>query len=352
MSCGHRHDLVRAQGDLGHAEPHRTPALGTVRSAPDPGRRHQAVLQGRPHPRARPIASSSSWRRILVLVPAHHHLRPRAGRWRRCTSRVTPCCCRSRIRRWASSLMLAMSGISVYGVMLAGWASGSKYPLLSSVRASAQMISYEAALGHHDRDGRARHRLALDAQHRRPLRRGGIWHWNVIRLGIVPFVIFVDRHHRRAEPPALRRRRGRERTRRRIQHRVLLDPLRAVLPRRVHEHDHHVGDHRDALLRRTGRLGPPNVAHLNWLFPIAVVPHQDHRSSASATSGSAPSLPRFRYDQLMDLGWKRLIPLSLGWMLIVAGFLVAKRLGPLDGGPRAALALGAPGARLRARPVA
>ena len=44
-------------------------------------------------------------------------------------------------------LMLAMSGISVYGVMLAGWSSGSKYPLLSSVRASAQMISYEAALG-------------------------------------------------------------------------------------------------------------------------------------------------------------------------------------------------------------
>ncbi len=38
-------------------------------------------------------------------------------------------------------LMLAMSGISVYGVMLAGWSSGSKYPLLSSVRASAQMIS-------------------------------------------------------------------------------------------------------------------------------------------------------------------------------------------------------------------
>ena len=31
--------------------------------------------------------------------------------------------------------------------MLAGWASGSKYPLLGSVRASAQMVSYEAALG-------------------------------------------------------------------------------------------------------------------------------------------------------------------------------------------------------------
>ena len=44
-------------------------------------------------------------------------------------------------------LLLALSSISVYGIMLAGWASGSKYPLLGSVRASAQMVSYEAALG-------------------------------------------------------------------------------------------------------------------------------------------------------------------------------------------------------------
>jgi NADH-quinone oxidoreductase subunit H len=43
--------------------------------------------------------------------------------------------------------LLMMSGIGLYGVMLAGWSSGSKYPLLGSVRASAQLISYEAAFG-------------------------------------------------------------------------------------------------------------------------------------------------------------------------------------------------------------
>ena len=42
---------------------------------------------------------------------------------------------------------LALSSIAVYSVVLAGWSSGSKYPLLGGVRASAQMISYEAAMG-------------------------------------------------------------------------------------------------------------------------------------------------------------------------------------------------------------
>jgi NADH-quinone oxidoreductase subunit H len=44
-------------------------------------------------------------------------------------------------------LILAMSSIAVYGVMLAGWSSGSKWPLLGAVRGTGQMVSYEAALG-------------------------------------------------------------------------------------------------------------------------------------------------------------------------------------------------------------
>src|SRR4030066_1616534 len=43
--------------------------------------------------------------------------------------------------------IFAMSGLTVYGVILAGWASNSKYPLLGGLRSSAQMISYEVSLG-------------------------------------------------------------------------------------------------------------------------------------------------------------------------------------------------------------
>jgi NADH-quinone oxidoreductase subunit H len=43
--------------------------------------------------------------------------------------------------------ILAMTSIGVYGVVLAGWSSGSNYPLLGAVRSSAQMISYEVGMG-------------------------------------------------------------------------------------------------------------------------------------------------------------------------------------------------------------
>jgi NADH-quinone oxidoreductase subunit H len=91
--------------------------------------------------------------------------------------------------------MLAMSGIAIYGVMLAGWSSGSKYPLLGSVRASAQMVSYEAALGLSIVSvvlvsGSLSTRDIVTQQATAGI--GNVLpNWNVIQLAFVPFVIFM-----------------------------------------------------------------------------------------------------------------------------------------------------------------
>ena len=217
-------------------------------------------------------------------------------------------------------LALAMSAIGVYGVMLAGWASGSKYPLMSSVRASAQMISYEAALGMTVLTvvlvtGSLSTRTMVDSQG------GGPWHWNVIRLGIVPFVIFMMAAVAETNRP----------------------------PFDVVEADSELvgGFHteyssiRFALFYLAEFLNTVTMSAImvtlffggpsGWIPPVpggqVIVPILWFLVK---TVGFCfvfvwlrGALPRSRYDQLMDLGWRRLIPLSLGWMLLVAGFLVS-----------------------------
>jgi len=43
--------------------------------------------------------------------------------------------------------LFAISALSVYGIILAGWSSNSKYPFLGALRSAAQMISYEVSIG-------------------------------------------------------------------------------------------------------------------------------------------------------------------------------------------------------------
>jgi NADH-quinone oxidoreductase subunit H len=216
-------------------------------------------------------------------------------------------------------LLLAMSGISVYGVILAGWGSGSKYPLMSSVRASAQMISYEAALGLSTATV-VLVAATLSTTGIVAAQSGGFWHWNVIRLGVVPFVIFLIAITAEINRPPF-------------------DTVEAEseLVGGFHTEYTSLGFALFFLAEFMNTItmsaimvtlffgGPngwyPKVPHLEWLFPIMWFTAKTS-VFCFCYVWARGALPRFRYDQLMALGWKWLIPAALAWLLVIAAFLV------------------------------
>ncbi len=215
--------------------------------------------------------------------------------------------------------LLAMSSIGVYGVMLAGWSSGSKYPLLGSVRASAQMISYEAALGMTVVavvliTGALSTRAIVDAQAQH------LWQWNAIRLGVVPFVLFFIAIVAETNRPPF----------------DLVEADTELVGGFVTEYSSirfalfFLAEFMNTITMSAitvtlffgGPDGPiPHIPHLYWLWPILWFLGKTIVFLFVFVWLRA-ALPRMRYDQLMDVGWKRLIPLSLGWLLIVAGFVI------------------------------
>ncbi len=219
-----------------------------------------------------------------------------------------------------------MSSLGIYGIMLAGWASGSKYPLLGSVRASAQAISYEAALG-----------LSLAAvvlvtgglsMNSIVMQQAGegfggiIPNFNIIVTGFIPFAVFLIAGTAELNRPPF-------------------DLVEAEQELVGGFHTEYSGI-RFALfflaefmntvtmaaiivtLFFGGPAGPAFLGStLGWLtgmfwFLLKLLVF------LFTFVWFRASLPRFRYDQLMGLGWKLLIPLSLGWLLVLAGIRVAR----------------------------
>jgi NADH-quinone oxidoreductase subunit H len=215
--------------------------------------------------------------------------------------------------------LLAMSSIGVYGIMLAGWASGSKYPLLGSVRASAQMISYEAALGMTVVmvvliTGSLSTRTIVEHQAEH------LWQWNVIRLGVVPAVIFFIAIIAETNRPPF----------------DLVEADSELVGGFVTEYSSirfalfFLAEFMNTITMSAitvtlffgGPDGPvPHIPHLYWLWPILWFLGKTI-AFLFVFVWLRAALPRLRYDQLMDLGWKKLIPLSLGWLLMVAGFVI------------------------------
>ena len=144
--------------------------------------------------------------------------------------------------------VMAIASVGIYGIVLGGWSSGSTYSLLGGLRSSAQMISYEVAMG-----------LALVAVF---LYAGSMSTSEIVAAQDRPVVRpdpravvrdLRDRDGRRDQPRALRPPRGRGRAGRRLPHRVLQPEVRAVLPRRVHQHGDRLRAGDDAVPRRLAR---------------------------------------------------------------------------------------------------
>ncbi len=212
-------------------------------------------------------------------------------------------------------LLLALSSVSVYGTMLAGWSSGSKYPLLGSIRASAQMISYEAAMGltiatvilvTHSLSTRA---IVLSQA-------TSFWHWNIFRLGILPFPLFFIAVTAELNRPPFDLTEGEqelvggfhtEYTSLGFALFFLAEFMNTITM--------------SAIMVTLFFGGPdgPGFHFLRWLWPILWFSGKTVVFLYGYVWIRA-ALPRLRYDQLMDIGWKVLIPLSLGWLLVVAAF--------------------------------
>ena len=222
---------------------------------------------------------------------------------------------------WGILFLLMTSGVAVYGVMLAGWASGSKYPLLGSVRASAQMVSYEAVLGLTTATvvvvtSSLHTSTIVAAQHG-----GFLYRWNFIHTIFLPFILFAIAITAEMTRPPF----------------DLVEAEEELSGGYNLEYSSidfawfYLAEYaalvtNSAIIATLWFGGPdgPRIAHHSigpvW-FMIKVLVILYIYVWVRAT------LPRLRYDQLMDLGWKRLIPGSLAMLMIVAGFQINRSWG-------------------------
>ncbi|MGH8152335.1 MAG: NADH-quinone oxidoreductase subunit NuoH [Rhodanobacteraceae bacterium] len=225
--------------------------------------------------------------------------------------------------------LLAMTSLGIYGIILGGWASNSRYALLGAMRSAAQMISYEVCMGMAlvcvlVLAGSLNFSAIVEAQ----AGPAGLFNWFWLPLLPVFFVFYIS---------------GVAETNR--------------LPFDVAEGESEIvaGYHVEysgsafalfflaeyanmilasflvSLLFLGGWLSPFQGWHLAglsapgwwWLFAKFFV-------LATSYVWLRATFPRYRYDQIMRLGWKVFIPISIAW-IFVAGLLKFFALTPIGG---------------------
>ena len=222
--------------------------------------------------------------------------------------------------------ILAMSSMAVYAVVLAGWSSGSKYPLIGGIRATAQAISYEAAMGlamvavvmfsAFQGDGGGTLSLAEIVARQDGTWAGFVPRWNAFPQ-IVAFVIFMIA--------------------------IVAETNRAPFDLVEAEQEIVGGFHTEYSGMRFAMFFLAEYINIFSMSAIAATLFLGgwggptwQGTLPAIVSGILPTvwfllktyaivfvffwiratLPRLRYDQLMSLGWKRLIPAALTWIIV------------------------------------
>jgi NADH-quinone oxidoreductase subunit H len=220
--------------------------------------------------------------------------------------------------------LFAISSLGVYGIIMAGWASNSKYAFLGAMRSAAQMVSYEVSIGFVlitvlIWTGSLNLSAIVLAQTAGPGGFSGFWNWNWLPL-LPMFVIFfisalaeTNRHpfdlpEAEAELVA--------------GYNVEYSAFTFAM--------FFLGEYMNMILMSAmttilflgGWLPPLDVAWLSWIpgpvwFALKIALCLLLFILARA------AYPRYRYDQLMRLGWKVFLPISLAAVVAYAGIALA-----------------------------
>lgn len=214
--------------------------------------------------------------------------------------------------------LFAISSLGVYGVIMGGWASNSKYPFLGSLRSAAQMVSYEVSIGFVIVTvllcaGSLNLTAIVNAQ-RGPY---GLFNWYWLPLFPMFIIFFISALAETNRPPF-----------------DLPEAESELVAGFMVEYSSTpyllfmLGEYVSivvmcaltTILFLGGWLPPIDIAPLNWIpgifwFLLKVCFVFFMFAMVKAI------VPRYRYDQLMRLGWKVFLPVSLAMVVVVAAVL-------------------------------
>jgi len=220
--------------------------------------------------------------------------------------------------------IFAMSSLGVYGVLIAGWASNSKYAMLGAMRSAAQTISYEIAMGFAFvgvllAAGSMNITEIVNSQH------GGLLHWWFIPLLPLFMVFWISGIAETNRAP------------------FDLAEGESEIVAGFHVEYSAIGFALFFLSEYASMILISAVMSLlflgGWLSPFEGIP------SLNAIFFFVPGIfwlllkisfflfvylwvratfPRYRYDQLMRLGWKVLIPVTIVWVIVTALMVVSQ----------------------------